>query len=325
MKRNFKNINDDLLVKYLLGEATPEENLLVQHWVEASAENHRHFEHFRIIWEESRKLAAVSTVREDEAWQRFRQRVSARPETEARVIKMQPTFPWLRVAAVVAVLLAAGGLWFLLAGNQSRELTLAAGDTVRNDTLPDGSIVTLNKHAVVSYPATFKGTREVKLEGEAFFDIAANPEKPFIITANDVTIRVVGTSFNVKSSPGKTEVIVETGAVEVSKDKHTLQVRLNEKVVVTGEKAELVKQTNTDDLYSYYRTKSFNCNETPLWKLVATLSEAYNTDIVIGNEQLRNLPLTTTFTDSSLDEILNVISKTFNISIEKNGKQIILK
>ena len=91
--------------------------------------------------------------------------------------------------------------------------------------MPDGSVITVNKNSTLSYPSEFKGkTREVALNGEAFFKVTPNKEKPFIIHVNDVTVRVVGTSFNIRSEKGKTEVIVETGIVQVTKNKRTVSL-----------------------------------------------------------------------------------------------------
>ena len=74
MERNEQHIMDDLLVKYLLGEASAEEQREVQSWIDANGNNRRYFEHFRLIWDESKETAARSSVNEEEAWARFRQR-----------------------------------------------------------------------------------------------------------------------------------------------------------------------------------------------------------------------------------------------------------
>jgi len=78
-------------------------------------------------------------------------------------------------------------------------------------------------------------------------------------------------------------------------------------------------------LYSYYRTQTFVCNNTPLWKLVEILNEAYGVNIVIANNAKRDLQINSTFTNSSLDSTLKVIGLTYEIAVEKQGSQIILK
>ena len=91
------------------------------------------------------------------------------------------------------------------------------------------------------------------------------------------------------------------------------------------DKENPVKQQVTDELYNYYRTKEFVCNNTPLWRLADVLGEAYGVHIIITDERLRSLPLTTVFKNESLDNILLVISETFNIKVEREGNTIYFK
>ena len=194
------------------------------------------------------------------------------------------------------------------------------------DTLPDGSIVTLNKHSALSYPGKFKGgNRSISLQGEAFFQVTPDKSKPFIVKVNDVTVRVVGTSFNIKSINGNTEVIVETGIVQVIRKNQRVDLHANDKLLVKSSDSLLEKQKETGTLYNYYRTKQFECDNTPLWKLVEILNQAHDANIVIANDKLRNLPLTTTFNNESLDNILEVIRQTFKIAVVRSGDTIILQ
>ena len=142
---------------------------------------------------------------------------------------------------------------------------------------------------------------------------------------NDITVTVVGTSFNIKALEGKTQVIVETGVVRVTKNNRTIELQPNETLITSGTDSILVKEKVTDKLHQYYRSKEFVCDNTPLWKLVAVLNEAYNVNIVIERNELRNLPLTTTFYNESLEKILSIIAETFEITVERKGGQIILK
>lgn len=315
-------MNDELLVKYLLGEATPPEQEQVQQWIAASAENARYADHFRLIWEQSKKLAVHSTVNEDEAWARFKQRTEQQPQvTHARTISLRSI---ARIAAVLVVLL--GGSLLVYRMNRAPEiLTVQSDGGTVTATLPDGSVVTLNKSSALSYPEHFDGDiRHVELKGEAFFNITPNKSKPFIIAANGVDVKVVGTSFNVKTTQNETEVIVETGIVEVRKKDNAIKVNPHEKAIVRKNQAAPVKQNNTDELYNYYRTKKFVCNDVPLWRFIDVLNEAYGVHITFGDQRLRDLSLNTTFDNDSLDGVLAVIETTFNIRAEQNGGQIIL-
>jgi ferric-dicitrate binding protein FerR (iron transport regulator) len=78
-------------------------------------------------------------------------------------------------------------------------------------------------------------------------------------------------------------------------------------------------------LYKYYRSKQFECDNTPLWKVVEVLNEAYEDTIVIENNELKKLTLTAQFNNESLESVLDVLSETFEFQVEKKGKKYILK
>lgn len=303
----------------MLGEATVQEQEQLQEWLAADSANHIYYTQLHKIWEESRALASTSTVDADKAWQRFRERIH--PAAVRRT-----GLNWIRMAAVF-IIVAGIGLLVYLTGNQSpKEINLLAQQTILNDTLPDGSVVTINKGSAISYPEKFKGdTRQVKLEGEAFFHVTPNKEQPFIVSVNDVQVTVVGTSFNIKTVNGNTEVIVESGIVRVTKAGRTIELHANEKVMVATNDPAFNKQEVDDHLYNYYRTRQFVCEDTPLWKLVEVINEAYGSKIVITDPALRNLPLTTTFNNESLEQVLNIISITFDIEVSREGDTILLK
>jgi transmembrane sensor len=327
VNRNFTNMTDDLLVKYLLGEVTKEEIELVDGWIALNDANRKHFEHFKLIWQESKKLEAVSIVNVDEAWERFQNRTNAAQAAPAKVIEFRPASRWQSVAAVLLVLVCCSWFVYYFVMNRGNEMiAIEAGNTPVIDTLPDGSVITLNKHSSLSYASNFDGkTRDVKLTGEAFFNVAPDKTKPFIISTNDVKVQVVGTSFNVKSDAKKTEVIVETGIVKVAKNHNDVTLKPNEKATVYFNASQPIKEMNDDVLYNYYRTKEFVCNATPLWRLADVLNEAYGVDINIPNERLRQMPITTTFRNEPIDNILAVISETFNVRVERNGNNITLR
>ena len=313
---------DDLLVKYLLGEATVDEIALVDAWLVAATENRAYFNQFREIWDQSKALAVTSTADENAAWQLFQNRIHIKPA----VVKPLNRFVWMRIAALLILLAGAGWLvYFEFREKPAQLVTAQAANVVRIDTLPDGSVVTLNKNSSITYPEKFKtDTRSVTLKGEAFFNVTPNKNKPFQIQVNDVSIKVVGTSFNVRSENGSTEVLVATGVVQVQRGNKTVTLRPNEKTAIQPQDSVLVKTTETTHLYNYYQSNEFVCDNTPLWKLVAVLNKAYSAHIVIGKEELRNLPLTTTFPNESLDQILQVISLTFNIKVQRTSTAIIL-
>lgn len=320
-------MNDELLIKFLLKETDSYENELVDKWLALDAANVKHFNQLKFLWDSSKHLASESTVDEHAAWERFKQKTIEHGPT--KVIPLKRT-NWLRIAAILCVLIGAGWLSYRFAIRPNlfpESLALQTQINTRIDTLPDGSVITLNKFSALKYPEKFVGnSRNISLEqGEAFFDVAKNKNKPFIIRVKDVTVKVVGTSFNIKITDKNTEVIVETGIVQVSKNGKTIELLPSEKVTVNNNNSSLIKENSTDHLYNYYRSKEFEANNTPLKRVIEVLNEAYGAHIILEREELGEMPLTTTFKNESLDDILDVISKTFNLKVEKKNKTIIIR
>jgi transmembrane sensor len=258
---------DELLVKYLAGEAGAEEREQVEKWIAANAENRKHYGQFKLLWDESQQLVRNSSIDEDKAWNRFRERIQKEYVTGT---KSNANFQWLKVAAVILLVSAAAlmGPYFFVRHNDTRYTTEAVNtppatilksvtaENTKVDTLPDGSVITLNKYSSLKYPADFNGkTRNVELSGEAFFNIHHDQSKPFIIKANDLLITVLGTSFNVKTSGDETEVIVKTGVVGVKKQMKSISLYPGEKVTVFKTDTSLKKEPNRDTVYMQYLYK----------------------------------------------------------------------
>lgn len=312
-------INDDVLVKYLLDEASTAERQEVERWILADPSHQKYLDDFRSIIEKS-QMADVDDEKDYAALDRLHARMR-----KEQAIPTRSLFTRTRAIAAVLFIAVASWLTYTLVNQNNKQIHLQSQASIITQTLPDGSLVTLNKQSSLSYPAKFNGkTRPIKLDGEAFFDVQPNKDQPFIIEANGVTVQVVGTSFNVKSRKEHTQVIVETGIVKVSKADKSIELRPGEKVNIVDD-AALIKEMNKGKLYNYYYTNELVCDETPLSELVPVLNEKFNANITIVNPKLKDLAISTTFKNNSLQEILKVIGDTFNVEVEHKGTQILLK
>lgn len=310
-------MKDELLIEFLLNETDAERTAEVQQWLDADPANRAYFSQFELIWNTSKNLAAQSTVDEEVAWMEFKKKVNKKPAVK------KLNFTWMKVAATL-LLIASTWLLYNTYGPQ-RYTELYANENILTKTLPDGSVITLNKHSNLSYASNFKGNRSVRLDqGEVFFKVTPNKEEPFIIEAEQVSVKVVGTSFNVKHTKNLTEVIVETGIVQVSKNNETVELRQGEKVSIGSTSGKLIKQRNSDQLYNFYQSKVLIANNTPLSKIIAVLNQTYNSNISFKNNEISKLTLTTTFREKSLNDILTIICETHNLEMTRNQNQILL-
>ncbi len=324
------HINDDLLVKYLLEEASQDEIIAINTWLNASDENQNYYNQLKQIWQQSLELAPTIVVDEKQAWQRFQERVAALPvQKETKIFSLLHIIRKQLIAAAALLILIASGILFLL--NNAKEPVVAMIHTKTDskvviDTLMDGSIVTLNKNTTLSYPEKFTGdSRKIALKGEAFFEISPNKAMPFIILANEVTITVVGTAFNVKNYDSSTEVIVESGIVKVSYNNNTIELTKGERITLHQQQTEIKKEKISNSLYNYYRTGIISCNATPLSELVNTLNTAYDVHIVLENSAMNQLQITSTFEHESIENILDIIGATFNMSVSKTDSAYLLQ
>jgi ferric-dicitrate binding protein FerR (iron transport regulator) len=311
----------------MLEEASGAEKKLVEDWLSANTANQQYYEHFKLIWVESSHLAPKQSPNENLAWDRFRQRINKdQPATPAKVRSLKSFFNVRSVAAIfILVVLTSVISYVTIQRSNDNQIVLSqTTNFTKTDTLPDGSIITLNRNSSIAYNKQFQ-TRDVQLTGEAFFSVTLDKEKPFIIKTEEAVVLVTGTSFNVNTTKGITQVIVETGSVQVATKRKKVVLRPGEQVEVHKNDTTLQTQKVPDQLHNYYRSKTFICNGTPLWRLAEMLTIAYGTRINIPDEHTRNLKLETTFNNASLDTIINIICKTFDLSAEKNGDSITLK
>lgn len=315
-------MKDELLIKYLLKESTEEENAAVKNWLAEDAANEVYYLQFEKIWNAGKKLAVKSKIDEEQAWQKFKERTAAvKQETIVRPLNK---YVWIKVAAMIAVLV---GIWFgYNLFNPVSYTDIIAKNQVLTDTLPDGSEITLNKNSEISYASNFTHNRSVRLKkGDVFFSVAHDKSRPFVIDVDQVSVTVVGTSFNIKHQAGETEVNVESGIVRISVGKEEVELRRGEKVLIRDKNPELLKEKNTDQVYNYYHSGVIIATNTPILKVITILKDVYGVEIKTDDPTIDNMTVTTSLPIKySLDENLKTLRETMDLKATRNGNQILL-
>lgn len=315
---------EDLLIKYIVGEADEQERKQLEDWLAADPENRGAYDKVKTIWENSKMPGLAKTPDVDAAWQRFKLKRAEAEDQPKSKMTLRKGGQWKKISmAAAAVLIVLSG-FLLYWSTPVKYETLAQSEIVN---LPDHSVITLNNNSKLSYSRSFnKKERVVRLEGEGFFDVAKNPEKPFLIHVEDVEVMVLGTSFNVRATNALTEVSVETGVVKVTKGKEIYTLRANEKLVINkvNNQARVGKVENK--LYQYYRTNLFICDGTPLAELVNCLSDAYGVTIKVENPLLMQQPLNAKYSKTdSVQHILETVAQTLSARLEKRGDTFVFK
>lgn len=184
--------------------------------------------------------------------------------------------------------------------------------------LSDGTTVYLNSGSKLIIPNKFMGnSRNVELSGEAFFDVATNPDKPFIVHANSIEVKVYGTAFNLRAFRGSREISAtlvhgkivledETAGIEnqlaVLKPSQRAVYNLDKKVITVSEYPDL-------DKFIGWKDGKLVFSNDPISELAEKLGTWYNVTVKIGNEGLKYHRFTATFTDEPIEQVLDLLSK----------------
>ena len=238
-----------------------------------------------------------------------------------------------KVAAAIAGLLAIGYLTLRLAGPSAENLSLAALGEIREVSLPDGSLVVLNAGGSLSWPPEFRGPqREVRLKGEAWFEVESDPSHPFIVKLEGAQVEVLGTRFNVKedSLRGSVSVLVEEGRVAFSDAGNPGTGRhANRLVLAAGEGAlmdhfGIIQAEKIDPNELSWRTGILVFDQHPLRQVADILEDYYGSVIEVDPGIGDELEFTSTIRNEELDAVLEELCLVLDLACEKAEGKILL-
>lgn len=307
----------ELLHKFFAGTATLEEKEAIMHWMELDPGNKQ------FLLKERKLYNAVLLHGEDKQVQ---QQAGRQQYFLHRGIAR-----FLRVAAMIVVAFGLGYFW------QSEKtegpiamqtISVPAGQCV-NVTLPDGSNIWLNAQTTIQYPVSFnKGNRQVKLDGEAYFDVAKDSKRPFIVNTKECSVEVLGTKFNIDaySSRDKFETVLMEGSVKVSMlDDPTQAVSLkpNNKVYRSNGKLLTQKVSN----YERYRWKEgLICFvDEPFKVVMEDFEKFYGLTIVVNNQKVTQYLYTGKFKQTDgVDYALSLLQKNIHFTYQRDRENHIV-
>ncbi|MEE4196073.1 MAG: FecR domain-containing protein [Bacteroidales bacterium] len=320
----------DLMAKYFADECTDDEEKGLLEWVEQSAKHKKLFDNIKNDQEIINHNQIMHRVNVDSAWNRLKSRIEA---DEQLVENKSGILNFNRILKIAAMIIIVVGVGFLATyiyqenfGYYSVSEYTAENEISNEIILPDGTQVFLNENSSLKYPEEFNGTqRKVKLTGEAYFDVTRDEQKPFVIEANHAEIKVLGTSFNVRTNVDDTEVevYVESGKVEILQKKSTPpSIVVDPGNVGVVSRRELKKLKNEDPNILAWKTKNIIFREDLLGNVFNTLSRVYHVDIQASNDEILNYRLTSTFKNQDIESVIEVICVTFNLKVDYQEEQI---
>lgn len=304
---------EELMAKKLANQCNKIEEQELANWLLASPVNQKEFDAFAKIWHNSEQASLKVNV--DAAWHKVQQK------TKPKMVLLPNLL--FKYAAIIAVFVLLG--FWAITLLKPATIIQTASNQIKQVTLPDGSKVWLHEFATLTYKNNLKGkSREVILNGLAFFDVKPDKEHPFVIVTNHGKVEVLGTSFEVSAYKTDTfeRVAVKTGKVSFAQNGgQQVGLQANEQAIANG--AGNIKTTivATKELVSWTENKLVFNND-DLWQVAEKISRYFHVQVVLTNPKIGNCHFTGTYQNPSMAMVLDALNKTLSISPSIKGNQV---
>jgi transmembrane sensor len=333
MKRKSQDdieIKDELIARYLAGEAGPEEAMALHNWL-LDPVNRAHFSGIQETWEVMHPARKSRAVSPGPAWKNVSDRIDRVRTPSFGILELRRYKVGIAAALMIAVV-SCILLYIKLQvqntqGMMIPEISVSTQDSLRYVAFPDHSTAVLYHNSSLRYPETFAKTkREISLSrGEAFFTINYNATRPFIIHTALADIRVIGTAFNVVLTKDTLEVGVKEGKVMVYTSGDSIYLEAGYRAIVRPGTNTIQVIDSVDPNAWGYATHKLVYKNTPLRKVIADLAKIYPYSFMVSGENIYNCRLTATFDTDSAENLLALIAESLNLSVARNDSVFILE
>lgn len=308
-------MDDKILGKYIEGNATPEEIIEVVAWLDADEQNVREFMALH-------KLYDISVMNQADTEESANETSLATGRKEKPFFR-KIGFEAIKIAAVVAIVLGIKAAWQEKEDETSYQTIYVPVGQRAEIILPDSTKVWLNSRTRLIYPLAFgKETRQVKLDGEAYFSVKRNQKMPFIVETKQMDIRVLGTEFNVVAYANYPiqQVSLLQGSVEL--EGKTLskgyRIQANQSALLSNGKLVISKIGD----YDYFKWKEgLICfNKELVSDIIKKLELYYDIHIEVSNKQFLQERYSGKFrTKDGIEQVLNVLQVEHKFTYTKNN------
>ena len=321
----------ELLHRLIAGTTTEEENRQLMEWFRQCASKEEFFMLFETAWKES-----PDEMPRDVQERMYRRLSRELDEKKTKTILLRSRFSWkvwpqIAVACIIIVL----GLVNYRMNDKQKQLStqnftvLAEKGQRAFITLPDSTKVWLNSDTKISYPADYGlKERNVTLVGEAYFEVAKNPDKRFIVEAKGMQVEALGTSFNVNTYQNDNKIIASlfSGSVRVSYDRHVAILKPHEsvKVDLLNRSFSRYKDESMQNI-ALWRKNEITFDGEPLEEITHIMSRLYNTTICIEDESLKKVCYIGTIRNNNLENFIDIINLTTPVVYENKGDTVFLR
>lgn len=321
---------EELLGRYLAGELSSEEALRFDAALKQKPGLKDQLDEFRRVWDSMDGVTEQHGYDVDAEWSALSEKIPDFASAEESTGKVRSLLYYsYRIAAALLVGVLFAFAW-IYATKIAGTRVLEAGMEPMEVMLEDGTQVILNRHSKIRYSKQFStDSRKLILSGEAWFDVARDTARPFLIDAGSALVEVLGTSFNVNAYEENptVEIVVESGVVAVSaKQDHEDQIilRAGNSGTYNSKSRELQVLTTFHPNKLSWKTRELYFEDSPLSEVAQLVGKVYNVKVHIPNKDLASCRITVRFNDQSLDAVLNVLERTLDLEITRSGDSITL-
>ncbi|HRH02580.1 MAG TPA: FecR domain-containing protein [Bacteroidia bacterium] len=317
---NTDNIHE-LIGKYLAGEASPEEAMLLDEWRSLKRENEALFKHYEKIYTPISGASERVEIDTPLAFEKIKPML--KNDAVTRVTNRSNTF--FKIAASIALLIGvAGTLYYLFSHSISSTIVYESGIRQQEIKLSDGSNVLLSAQSSLSENKNYgKNNRTLQLKGTAYFSVIHDSTMPFIVDVGKVYIKDIGTKFTIDADPTRDTIFVnvDEGVVLLFDSiGSSLEIRASEKAlyIKSQKRIEAPAKLNNEKLHLVF-------THARLADVLVKLNSVYKTKIKLENSDLSNCEITTQFTNEELETILAIVSETLELSYVKTSEGYLIK
>lgn len=310
-----------LIIKYLDNDLmSDEERRILKEWILKSKENENVFKNFALTWEASNILLQDKSC----AKTKFDELIKKQKQNRTRKLISWTTSSVAAVALFIITLQLFTPIHLL----GDKELTFSSDETKKEVILPDGSHVWLNAHSSISYPKSFEKSRNVKLTGEALFDVVNLGGENFTVETSKIKIEVIGTTFliNDRIDTDVAQTVLESGAVSVMVNNtgNTLNLNPDELFVYNSIDGTSSVETVNVSSYTGWIEDELTFTNILMNELIIQLEKRYNVDIVCNNQRILEIPVSLTVNEEPIDEILFLLSQIVPFNWYVNSENAII-
>ncbi|WP_106831309.1 FecR family protein [Parabacteroides pacaensis] len=325
MKNNIENI----IIRVLSREASSEEINKLNDWLQADKQNRTQFDLIKSYW--NAQVTSTLQGNAEKSWIKFYNKINSSQPSQKQIKRSISTRMWFKIASLAAV-----SILFILCittyfpkKNTIRYYTCDIKNSQPEHILSDGTKISLSKNSYFIYSSEYgKKKREIELTGEAFFEVAKDSQKPFIVHTGKVSVRVLGTVFNVKTDERTHSVITTllSGSVRFDTPHQQLTLQPDQQLIYNNDKDSILVKKVDAEIYAIWKENLYRYKSKAFGKLIKEIETIYNTPITIRNPALTEIKISGSLKkDLSLDQIFTLLSQSLPFSWKWEGEGIFIE